>query len=85
MSQWLTRRVIAFGLGDDEGLPGQAEIEKRVAAEALQPAVVATAATVVPATPRGETTPVRMQDSRFRLLATLALAPLLLSVLAGLG
>jgi hypothetical protein len=35
--------------------------------------------------PRGETTPVRMHDARFRLVATLALAPLLLSVLAGLG
>jgi len=35
--------------------------------------------------PRGETTPLRMHHARFRLLATLALAPLLLSVLAGLG
>jgi Dolichyl-phosphate-mannose-protein mannosyltransferase len=35
--------------------------------------------------PLAESTPVRKRDARFRLLATLALAPLLLSVLAGLA
>jgi hypothetical protein len=30
------RRVAAFGLGDDEGLPGQAQVEKSVATEALR-------------------------------------------------